>query len=276
MSAGDRLQDRARRLWRWVFPEEVELPEEARRIVRAVYPSLDLDAVSFHLGVPHLLRLIGSHAITIPALLAPRRTRVYFAPEAWRPGTLSWLGTVIHEAYHALQVQDSRWGFGPVRPFLILYFACGAANGFRYEGHPLETDAFCVAGSRWSRFESAFSQRVPDPGAVEEKAPLLATVASSLRFWGRLTESTPGLRRLVASPVRRPWLVAFLAPLPATLWLLLWTGAACLVWLGRLLVEALGAVGAGVLWGTGALLSGIGRIPRIVSRRGTIPDRLSR
>ncbi|HYO12511.1 MAG TPA: hypothetical protein VE685_04870 [Thermoanaerobaculia bacterium] len=269
MNAGDCLQARARRVWRWFFPPEVALPEDVRRILRAVYPTLDLDAVSFHVGVPHLIRLVGSHAVTIPALLSPRRTRIYFDPAQWKPGSLDWLGTVVHEAFHALQVQDSRWGFGPIRPFLILYFACGAGNGFRYEGHPLETDAFQVAGRRWSRFESTFSPKAPDPGAVEENTPVLATLASSLRFWGRLAGSTPGLRRLVDSPARRLWLLALLAPLPAALWLLLWTAAASLVWLGRLLVEALGAAGACLLWGMGALLSLPGRILGEASRRGT-------
>jgi hypothetical protein len=268
---GDRLQARARRAWRWFFPPEVALPEDVRRILRAVYPALDLDAVSFHMGVPHLIRLVGSHAVTIPALLSPRRTRIYFDPGQWRPGSLAWLGTVVHEGFHALQVQDSRWGFGPIRPFLILYFACGAANGFRYEGHPLEMDAFAVAGRRESRFESAFSRRSPDPGAVEEKTPVLATLASRLRFWGRLAGSTPGLRRLLASPGPRPWRLALLTPLPTALWLLVWTAAASLVWLGRLLVEAMGAAAAGLLWGTGALLALPGKILGTASRPEMIP-----
>jgi hypothetical protein len=276
VSAGDRLRAGAGRVWRWFFPPEVALPEDVRRILRAVYPTLDLDAVSFHVGVPHLIRLVGGHAVTIPALLRPRRTRIYFDPGHWKPGSLDWLGTVVHEAFHALQVQDSRWGFGPIRPFLILYFACGAANGFRYEGHPLETDAFCVAGRRWSRFESAFARGIPDPGAVEEESPRLATPASGLRFWGRLAGSMPGLGRLVSPPQRRPWLAAFVCPLPLVVWSLLWTGAASLAWLGRLLVEIAGAAAAGLLWGTGALVS----LPRVlageISRRRKIFDPPSR
>ena len=35
---------------------------------------------------------------------------------------------------------------GPFRPFLLLYFACGAANRFRYQGHPMEEDAYVLAG----------------------------------------------------------------------------------------------------------------------------------
>jgi hypothetical protein len=269
VNAGDRLQAHARRVWRWFFPPEVELPEKTRRILRAVYPTLDLDAVSFHVGMPHAVRLIGSHAITVPALLSPRRTRIYFAPGQWQPGSPDWLGTVVHEAYHALQVQDSRWGFGPIRPFLILYFACGAANGFRYEGHPLETDAFQVAGRRGSRFESTFGRACPGPEDVEREHGCLSTSTSGLHFWGRLTQSIPGLRRIAGSPARRLWLLLLLAPLPLAVWLLLWMGAASLVWLGRLLVEAVGAAAAGLLWGMGALLSLPGRILGEASRRST-------
>ena len=267
-SRGGRLRVSARRVWRWFFPPEVALPEDARRILRAVYPALDLDAVSFHVGVPHAVRLLGIHAITIPALFSPRRTRVYFEPEQWKPGTLTWLGTLVHEAFHALQVQDSRPGFGPIRPFIILYFAYGAANGFRYHGHPLEADAFQVAGRQWSRFESTCGCRLPDPRALEESALLLAMPSSGLRFWRGLAGSLPGLGKLVSPANRRPWLAALLCPVPLALWSLLWTSAAFLVWMARVLVEAGGAAGAGLLWGAGSLLSWFEKIFRTVENGG--------
>jgi hypothetical protein len=138
---GRRLQDRARRLWRWLFPARIEPPPEVARILRAVYPALDLGAVSFHLGVPHLIRLLGSAAIVLPHPLTPRRTCVYVEPGAWDPESVEGLGTLVHEAYHALQAQEAGRGLGPFRPYLVLYFAFGAANGFRYQGHPMETGA---------------------------------------------------------------------------------------------------------------------------------------
>ena len=70
-------------LWRWFFPERAELPEEARRAIRAVLPTLDLDRVVFHRGMPHLVRLTGSQAITLPDLLLPRRTRIYIQPRTY-------------------------------------------------------------------------------------------------------------------------------------------------------------------------------------------------
>ncbi|HSN89402.1 MAG TPA: hypothetical protein VL025_21745 [Thermoanaerobaculia bacterium] len=251
MSApGHRLKARARRLWRWFFPEEVALPDEALRVLRSVFPRLDLDAVSFHRGMPHLIRHLGGQAITLPDLLVPRRTRVYFDPPYFDPGSVEGLGTVVHEAYHALQVQDSRWGIGPLRPFIVLYFACGAANGFSYHGHPMENDAYAVAGRRYSPFERAACFE-----PCERVAERLSTPASGLRFWGKLARSTPGVGRLLSPGTRRLWLAVPLAFPPVLLWLLLWSVAAAVAWLARLLVEMAGGVAAGALWTAGSVLS---------------------
>ncbi|HKV08485.1 MAG TPA: hypothetical protein VJ725_10120 [Thermoanaerobaculia bacterium] len=247
---GSRLKARARRLWRWFFPEKVALPDEAVRVLAAVFPRLDLDAVSFHRGLPHFVRLLRSQAITLPDLLAPRRTRIYFDPPYLDPGSVEGLGTVVHEAYHALQVQDSRWGIGPLRPFIVLYLACGAANGFRYRGHPMENDAYALAGRRHSPFERAACFE-----PCEQVAARLAVPGSGLRFWGKLARSTPGVGRFLKPETRRLWLVIPLAFPPVLLWLILWSGAAALAWLARLLVEMVGAVAAGALWTIGSILS---------------------
>jgi hypothetical protein len=244
---GDCLQERARRLWRWLFPARIEPPEEVTRLLRAVYPSLDLGAVSFHHGLPHLIGRLGGEAITMPALLARRRTRIYVAPGSWDPGSVDGLGTLVHEAYHALQAQELGWGFGPLRPFLVLYFAHGAANRFRYHGHPMEEDAFQLAGRHWSRFEAACASLSPAEAMAIERAGL-ATPSSGLRFWRGLARSLP-----FAPP---PVLALPLLPF----WLLVWTGAAALVWIARLLVEGAGATVAALLWGGGALASSLSRM----------------
>jgi len=239
---GLRLQQRARSLWRWLFPARVEPPAEVTRLLRAVYPRLDLGAVSFRRGMPHLVRLLGGEAITIPALFARRHTCIYVEPAHWDPDSVEGLGTLLHEAYHALQAQEAGWGLGPFRPFLVLYFACGAANGFRYRGHPMEEDAYLLAGRRHSRFESTFTgvERLEAAAAAE-----LAVAASGLRSWPALARSLP-----FAPPL---WLALPLLPV----WLPLWAVAAALVWLARLLVEGGGALAAGLLWGCGVFLSAI-------------------
>jgi hypothetical protein len=249
-SLGARLQEKAQRLWRWFFPERVRPPEDVLELLKTVYPKLDLSAVSFHLGTPHLIRLAGSMAITIPAVLAPRRTRIYVEPRHYDSHSVEGLGTLLHEAYHALQVQESGWGFGPFRPFMVLYFACGAANGFRYKGHPMEEDAYRLAGRRRSAFETSCGAAVPGPGEVA----CLAAESSEVRFWRKLAASAPGVRRLVTPERERLGLLLLLGSPVIGPWLLVWTGAVALAWTARLLVESAGAAAAGLLWGTGSVV----------------------
>ena len=242
---GFRLQERARRLWRWLFPARIEPPEEVVRLLRAVYPGLDLGAVSFHQGIPHLIGRLGGQAITIPALFTRRRTCIYVDSPYWDVESAEGIGTLVHEAYHALQAQECGWGLGPLRPFLLLYFAHGASNRFRYHGHPMEEDAFQLAGRHWSRFEAACAcdGTVPVEAVAIERAGL-ATSSSGLRFWRGLARSLP---------FAHPLLVPLLLPV----WFLVWAGAASLVWTARLFVEGAGAFAAALLWGSGVFVSEI-------------------
>jgi len=211
-------------------------------LLRAVYPGLDLGAVAFYQGIPHLIGHLGGQAITIPALFARRRTCIYVDSPYWDVESVEGIGTLVHEAYHALQAQECGWGLGPLRPFLLLYFAHGAANRFRYHGHPMEEEAFELAGRRRSRFETAFAAEPPHPEVVAREG--LATAASGPRFWPGLARSLPLAPRFLALPL-----------LP--FWLLFWAGAVSLVWTARLFVEGAGAFAAAFLWGSGALVSKI-------------------
>jgi len=250
---GDRLQASARRLRRWLFPPRIEPPDEVKRLLQAVFPTLDFAAVSFHRGAPHLVRLLKSEAIVIPGLLAPRRTCIYVESEAWEPGSVEGLGTLVHEAFHALQAQEVPRGFGPFRPFLLLYFAQGAANGFRYQGHPMENSAYDVAGLPGSRFETTFADMAGVDGAIDaaaiEAAAIeragLRTPSSGLRFGSALAGSLP------FAPPR-----ALALPL-VPVWFLLWAVAVALTWLGRLIVEGTGACFVALLWGCGVFISAI-------------------
>ncbi len=227
---GERLRRRAGHLWRWLLPEEVELPEEARRTLAALYPALDLGRVRFHLGLPHFLEGVAS-GITLPGALSPRLCRIYIQRWDWRPETPEGLGLLAHEAFHALQMQEAGPGLGLVRPFIILYLACAAGNGFLYRGHPMEDDAYCVAGRRGSLFE----QTCACGGAPEE----IAVQTSGLAFWRRLAASSPAGR----------------FPLWVLLWLLAWTGATALLWLGWLLTVGVGSLAAGAIGLSGIVLS---------------------
>jgi hypothetical protein len=222
---------RAERLRRWLFPPEVELPELARRVLAAVYPALDLGALRFHLGIPHVFNLFAIQGITLPGKLRPRRIRIYVEPRFWDPGSVDGLGLLLHEAYHALQIQEAGPGPGLLRPFLVLYLACAAGNRFRYAGHPMEDDAYRLAGDGESWFESTFRKAEITPEACRG----MATVSTGLDPWRRLAESTPGWRR-AGRPLR-----IVLAPWVA-LWLLLWTAAVAILAVLKGGVETLGAL----------------------------------
>jgi hypothetical protein len=123
-----------------------------------------------------------------------------------------------------------------IRPFLILYLACAGGNGFRYSSHPMEVDAYALAGRRQSLFECTVAAGCEPPPVA----------ASGVSFWRKLAASTPGG-----------------APL-APLWLLAWTAVTAVLWLARLAVEGLGAAGAAGLWGAG---SAIRMFERVASNR---------
>lgn len=219
------MPSRAERLHRWFFPPEVELPEPARRVLQAVYPTLDLRGLRFHLGIPHVFNLFAIQGITLPGKVFPRRTRIYIEPRFWQPGSVDGLGLLLHEAYHALQLQEAGPGIGLMRPFLVLYLACAAGNRFRYAGHPMEDDAYRLAGDRESLFESLFHGKE----VSHEGCECLATPGSGLRFWKRLAESAPGR---LPGILRAPW---------AGIWLLFWTAATAVLALAKGLVEGVGA-----------------------------------
>jgi hypothetical protein len=244
------LRGRSRRLWRWFFPPEVQLPEETRQLLAAVYPTLDLRRVSFHSGYPHLLKYFPGQGIALPAVLSPWRSRIYIRPWAWETGTVRGLGLLLHEAYHALQIQEAGPGLGLLRPFLILYLACSAGVGFLYHRHPMEKDAYRLAGRNHSLFESTFRD---GPELLEPLLAPLATPTSGLRFWRRLAASTPIARRLFGLDPALSILLGVLSVPLVALWLAAWTLATAVLWLLRLLVEGTGMLIVALLWLTGTL-----------------------
>lgn len=232
-------ESRAARLRRWFFPPEVELPEPARRILSTVYPTLDLSAVRFHLGIPHVFNVLAIQGVTLPGRLRPRRARIYLSPPFWQPGTVDGLGLLLHEAFHALQIQEGGAGLGLLRPFVILYLAFAARNGFRYAGHPMEDCAYGLAGDAGSRFEAAFHD-AGCAGITPEACGPMATERSGPGFWRLIAESTPGWNRAgkAGRVLLLPWVGA---------WLAAWTAAVAVLALLKGIVEMLGGIAVGVL-----------------------------
>jgi hypothetical protein len=274
---GRRLEAAGERVRSWFFPELVPLTPELEEIFGVVYPRLDRRRCSFHRGFPHFIKLSPNQAITLPATFSTRQVRVYIHPDYWKPESVRGRGLFLHEAFHILQVQDV-WqgrGLGFLRPFTVLYFACGAANRFRYDGHPMETDAYRIAGYPSSLFEQTASEPFELAHFCGSCDPVV-TAASGIDFWGKLVASTPGFSRLAAaarrlggpvdSGTRLRWLLALIPALPlalvaflgAVLWLFLWTAAAAFVGLAQGLVEVVGAAAFRVLSLAGKCLSRIG------------------
>jgi hypothetical protein len=275
-----RLSARAEAVRRWFFPETVELPEGLDRVLGQLFPRLDRRRVRFRRGLPHVLNWIPNQAITLPAL-APRAGSVYLHRDCCEIDSFDRAGLYVHESYHLLQLQESGWGLGLARPFIVLYLACAARNGFRYAGHPMESDAYRVAGTRESLFEAAVDPVLlplgflrGEPGCDGPDSDTLAgccapavTEASGVAFWRKLAESTPGyagltgmVRRLmaprgsgVAAQLARAALtLAAAAPLALTgllvaAWLLVWSLAAAILAAGEVLVLGAGALATGAL-----------------------------
>jgi len=248
-------------------------------VLRTVYPRLDLVHVRFHQGMPHFLSLGPYQAITLPETFGARRVGIYVRRGSFRTENVEDLGILVHEAFHALQIQETLggWGIGLVRPFPILYLACAAANRFLYDGHPIETDAYEHAGRRASRFEqhcracAGGGEAAPDPASLSGVAELVIE-ASGLAFWrkawrsaglgwfGRMAAAMRGGWR---SPWMRPAVVlgfALMSPLAAlgvlwlAIWLSVWASATAILWMLQVLVVGLAAGAAGVLYGAGTLL----------------------
>jgi len=228
--------------------------------------------------MPNLLALGPYQAITLPEAFGARRIGIYVRRGSLRTDRVEDLGILVHEAFHALQIQETLggWGIGLVRPFPILYLACAAANRFLYDGHPIESDAYEHAGRRASRFDHhcrtcAGGEEISDPAIVEGVSDLVVE-ASGLAFWrkawrsaglgvvGRLGEA---LKRGWQRPALRPAVLlgfAIVGPLAVLgtlwlgLWLSVWTAATAILWGLQVLVVGLAAGTAGVLYGGGTLL----------------------
>lgn len=276
---GDRLRNAALAVWHWAVPPRVAPPAELVSVLKTVYPRLVLARVNFRLGMPHLLSLGPYQAITLPETFGVRRVGIHVRRESFRTDQVENLGILVHEAFHALQIQETLggWGIGLVRPFPILYLACAAANRFLYDGHPIETDAYEHAGRRASRFEQhcracgGGGEEVPDPASLLGAAELVVE-ASGLAFWRKAWRSaglgpfggiTGALRRGWQIPWMRPGVLlgfVLLSPLAAlgalwlAVWLSVWAAATAILWGMQVVVVGLAAGVASILYALGTLL----------------------
>lgn len=123
-----------------MFPPELSL------LLKQFFPTLRLERISWYGRLPWFvapLRRISG--ITLPHALRPGKTAIYL--RHWAPSDPDWVALVIHEAYHALQIQDAesvctklapRWSIW--HPFVIAYLSSWTKHGYRH--HPLEIPAY--------------------------------------------------------------------------------------------------------------------------------------
>ncbi|HEU4557593.1 MAG TPA: hypothetical protein VFS20_07075 [Longimicrobium sp.] len=140
------------------FPAGAALPECARELLKALYPTVRWNEVTFHPVLPAYLLKFTNAAVTLPDPLSIRHIRIFVAAGKWNGGVMTreLLGLLVHEGYHVLQYQQRLGGIGlgPLRGFVVQYLAAAVTQG----------------GGRRNRYEK----------------PAYAHEAAFLRAWDRL------------------------------------------------------------------------------------------
>lgn len=241
-----RLAEVARSTRRFFFPRRLDVPDHVWETLERVYPTVDWGRVEFYEGWPHLLRGRGFRAITLPNPHSVHRINVYFTSDAWRPNTAGGLSTIVHEGYHVLQIQETwrGYGIGLVRPFLAAYLGNWAVNGFRYVDHPMEEEAYRVAGRRTSRYER-YLRRADQPNVAKERPlPDFQETEPERTFWQRV-RFFESVRPHDASRRVPHAAAAGLSAFASLLWVTGWTAVLIVLWLLWLTVEGIGLLAAG-------------------------------
>ncbi len=204
----------------YASPRREQAPEGLDELLRGLYPSLDTGRLRWYRGLPWFLLPFGwVSGITLPPAWSRGAEQIYL--RRWEPADPEWVALAVHEAFHALQMQEAArrfpWHWGSWHPFLLVYLASWTRHGYRR--HPLELSAY--------QFEADFSEAFEDrenPEAWDDPSALAVL-------------SRPVPRRLVRRLAGFAYGDAAWRLLPAAL-LLLPAG------LIRLLGEGLDALGA--------------------------------
>ncbi len=91
--------------------------------------------------------------VTLPHTWSGREICIYL--RRWEPSDPEWVALAVHEAYHALQMQEASARYplhwGTWHPFAIAYIASWTRHGYRR--HPLELPAYAYEALFIERFE---------------------------------------------------------------------------------------------------------------------------
>jgi len=156
-----------------LIPRPVTPPADLNRLLIGLFPELNTGVVYWYHGLPWFMRPFEwVSGITLPCTFSRGTICIYLRP--WEPADPDWVALAVHEAYHALQMQEAsqafRWHASTWHPFLWHYLASWMRHGYRR--HPLEMPAFLYEAD----FRDAFEDR-ENPNAWEDPE-LLAVRAS--------------------------------------------------------------------------------------------------
>lgn len=145
----------------------IQLPDCAKKVLEALYPTVDWTRVHFFSGKPWYI-LPGYGAITLPEPFSLSKFRIYlgsatdFCDKFDQGGQLKpnvALNTIVHEGFHILQFTHIAGGLGVgiARPCYLRYIQCHLASG-GYDNNPFEIQA----SDQDDRFDAAHHTPICD------------------------------------------------------------------------------------------------------------------
>ncbi len=137
-----------------ITPDRVTIPADLGKLLKKLYPQLQQSKLSWHRELPWFVRGFGwVSGITLPWAFGRERIGIYL--KHWEPSDPNWVALAVHEAYHALQIQQAAeqypYHWGSWHPFLLAYLASWTRHGYRR--HPLELPAYAYEADFAEAFE---------------------------------------------------------------------------------------------------------------------------
>jgi hypothetical protein len=239
------------------------MPDCVREVLEFVYPTVDWDRVTLHLGFPHVIGWSDKSAVTLPGTFSLRQTHIYFKEDKWDPCSCDGLGLIVHEGFHVHQIQDvlGGYGLGLFNPSTISYLACWAGNGFSYDGHNAEDEAYAVAGRSTSLYDACCSKlgtlpcdcrcvppTIDQAGLQNFETDCRDVIQSSSggHFWRDFAGCVPGLEQL-GEWAEDFWPLYIVYGVYYVVWLIVWGVVALLAAIGQVVAAIVGGIVSGIV-----------------------------
>ena len=215
----DTMKQASTDVWHWFFPKKIDVPDCVIELLKAIYPTVDWDKVTFYEGLPNLFGLptlinnifggggLSQGAITLPSTKSLSGINVYLIPSQsdWCSCNKD-LNTYVHEGAHVLQIQEwlGGWGLGMGRPFITLYLACFFDN-FSYSNSPFEIPAYQIESTfvgccSTSPCDCSTTPPTTNTTAITDlvnNCTGLVQTSSGMNFWEMVAQCAPGIEYLL-------------------------------------------------------------------------------